>query len=142
MLFKRRKTTAWSQKEAKALTDIMKRPDAHTELAEIEAYYTSDAKYLRRDLQTLLNNWPGELDRARSGTGTAQAEDGGAPPEWRTAYDGTANAIWEAKATGDDIGHRISVCRDKYGRVTHNGLDAVDAGVNLATNNERAKGAA
>jgi hypothetical protein len=51
-------------KALKAITPI-----PAEDLKLIEAYYNFShppaADYRRRDLQTLLNNWPGELDRAR-----------------------------------------------------------------------------
>lgn len=65
VLFGRRLTTAWESKEITKLAEVMRRHDADDELAEIEAYYTSDSKYLRRDIYTLLGNWSGELDRHR-----------------------------------------------------------------------------
>jgi len=69
-LFARRLTTAWSEKEVKAfksLGDVA--PD---DLAAIERYYAverakgPDAGRHRRDLLTFLNNFPGEVDRARA----------------------------------------------------------------------------
>lgn len=69
-LYHRRKSTSWDEKELKQLRVILKRFEADSELGEIIEYYiakgkTQDAKYLRQDLQTLLNNWSGEIDRAR-----------------------------------------------------------------------------
>lgn len=69
-LFSRRPTTPWSAKEQKTLRELQKRPEWVGELAEIVAYYTAkgkteDAKYLKRELETLLNNWTGQLDQAR-----------------------------------------------------------------------------
>jgi uncharacterized protein YdaU (DUF1376 family) len=65
-LFRRRESTKPTQKERKALKAITPIPD--DDLTLIEAYYNAphppDADYRRRDLQTLINNWPGELDRA------------------------------------------------------------------------------
>jgi uncharacterized protein YdaU (DUF1376 family) len=66
LLFKRRDSTEWSSKEQKVLNDLTKRPEFESELSEIEKRYTSGAAYLRQDIQTLLNNWSGELDRARN----------------------------------------------------------------------------
>jgi hypothetical protein len=67
-LFKRRDSTRWSAKELKALKALGEIPEH--EMSIIEAYYTHahspDSDYRRRDLQTLLNNWSGELDRARN----------------------------------------------------------------------------
>lgn len=63
-LFRRREASKWSAKELKAY-------EAGAELCPIdefemvEAYYLSGVPYLRKDLQTLLNNWNGEVDRAR-----------------------------------------------------------------------------
>lgn len=66
-LFRRRESTQPTQKELKALKVITPIPAEDFKL--IEAYYNFShppaADYRRRDLQTLLNNWPGELDRAR-----------------------------------------------------------------------------
>jgi hypothetical protein len=66
-LFRRRESTQPTPKELKALKAIT--PIPAEDLKLIEAYYNFShppaADYRRRDLQTLLNNWPGELDRAR-----------------------------------------------------------------------------
>lgn len=66
LLFKRRDTTPWNVKEQKSLIDLMKRPEFESEISDIEKRYTSGVKYLRQDIQTLLNNWNGELDKARN----------------------------------------------------------------------------
>jgi hypothetical protein len=64
--FKRRPGTLWSVAEAEALADIQCAPD---EVGAIERYYKAaipkEQDYRRRDLLTMLNNWQGELDRAR-----------------------------------------------------------------------------
>lgn len=66
-LFRRKDSTRWSPEELKTLRKL--EPIPEEELKAIETYYgakmpeTSD--YRRRDLKTLLNNWSGELDRAR-----------------------------------------------------------------------------
>lgn len=66
-LFRRRESTLPTPKEMKALKAITPIPAEDFKL--IESYYNFPhppaADYRRRDLQTLLNNWPGELDRAR-----------------------------------------------------------------------------
>jgi hypothetical protein len=63
--FGRRESTVWSDKELKALKLLGNPPQ---EIQSIEAYYTAripkEADYRRRDIQTLLNNWTGEIDRA------------------------------------------------------------------------------
>jgi hypothetical protein len=38
-------------------------------LALVEKYHSSKAEYRRRDIQTLLNNWNAEVDRARFHSG-------------------------------------------------------------------------
>jgi len=64
--FRRRVTTKWSDKEIKALKAIGEIDDEDFQI--MEDYYTAnihkDKDYRRRDVQTLLNNWTGELDRA------------------------------------------------------------------------------
>jgi hypothetical protein len=62
-IFKRRHTTAWSEKEIaafKALGEI-----DLDDLTLLERYYASPAPYLRHDLGTFLNNFAGEIDRAK-----------------------------------------------------------------------------
>ena len=61
--FKRRETTMWSKKELRAVKDLGKIPPEDMEL--MTKYYESDSPYKRKDVMTLLNNWNGELDRAR-----------------------------------------------------------------------------
>lgn len=64
--FNRRETTQWSDKERRAWKAA--NPQA-PDIALLASYYTAEIPkqwdYRRRDLLTLLNNWPGELDRAR-----------------------------------------------------------------------------
>lgn len=66
-IFRRREDTAWSGKEIAAYKKLgtLKEED----LSTVEAYYKSGAEYLRRDLYTFLNNFAGELDRARAWRG-------------------------------------------------------------------------
>lgn len=67
-LFRRRDTTRWSDGEKKALRKISPIPDE--ELSAVEKYYRANipnpTDYRRHDLATLLNNWNGEVDRARN----------------------------------------------------------------------------
>lgn len=63
-LFSRRETTRWSPKEIKAFNAGPKDcPEDEFQL--LCNYYASDAEFLRHDLSTLLNNWSGEIDRAK-----------------------------------------------------------------------------
>lgn len=73
--FRRRPTTPWTEKEMKALRAVF--PYSVEDLACLSRWYDnpdqSARTYCRRDIQTLLNNWPGEIDRARQKYGQAQA---------------------------------------------------------------------
>jgi hypothetical protein len=64
--FNRRSSTPWSEKEIKAWRKVGKAPD---DLDLLRRYYTAEIPegndYRRKDLSTLLNNWSGEIDRAR-----------------------------------------------------------------------------
>jgi hypothetical protein len=66
-LWNRRDSTKWTKEELKAIKLI--EPIGEDDLKAIERYYTAkhpaDADYRRRDMITLLNNWNGEVDRAR-----------------------------------------------------------------------------
>lgn len=68
-LFKRKPTTRWTEKELKALKANVA-GSAEEDISLIEEYYSaeieSSSDIRRRDVQTLLNNWPGEVDRARA----------------------------------------------------------------------------
>lgn len=65
--FKRSKVTAWSPAEISAMAAIMPRPNLIAEYWEISRYYRSGfCKYPRRTVLSLLQNWTGELDKARS----------------------------------------------------------------------------
>lgn len=65
--FNRKESTNWSDKEKKRLGKIGPLPA--DEMASMAAYYTAEIQdeenIRRRDVFTLLNNWPGEVDRAR-----------------------------------------------------------------------------
>lgn len=64
--FKRRPDTEWNKKEKVAFMAVVpKTPD--DEFALLSARYQSGDPYLRREILTLLNNWAGEIDKARNG---------------------------------------------------------------------------
>lgn len=69
-LIRRRESTRWSEREIQALKALG--VPAEEDLQALEAYYAvtapEDRRYLRRDLLTILNNFPGEVDRARNFT--------------------------------------------------------------------------
>lgn len=71
-LFNRRLVTPWSGKEVKQFKALVKAKcfDSLDDLEMIERYYISERRkgekgIQRRDLATFLNNWNGEVDRAR-----------------------------------------------------------------------------
>ena len=65
-LFNRNQSTLWTIGEAESLSQIS---PTDKELAILKNYYRAvlpeDKNYRRRKLQTLLNNWNGELDMAQ-----------------------------------------------------------------------------
>jgi hypothetical protein len=70
--FKRRANTKWSKIEDKSLAELAKAyatvplDELREDLDILEWYYTvSGCEFLRRDVKTLLNNWQGEIDRAK-----------------------------------------------------------------------------
>lgn len=72
ILFHRRLDTAWSGKEIIKFKDLIRRQIITTEaIVDIAGYYAherakgGDGQH-RRDMQTFLNNFDGELDRARA----------------------------------------------------------------------------
>ncbi len=71
VLFGRKLSTAWSEKEMKRYRQLVKdRTLNWNDLDVIERYYVYQRKrengIHRRDLYTFLNNFSGELDRARA----------------------------------------------------------------------------
>lgn len=67
--FKRRESTAWSEDEEKKMKAIVRNGYDPLDLDVLESYYCAahptDKDYRRKDVITLLNNWNGEIDRAR-----------------------------------------------------------------------------
>lgn len=63
ILFSRKLTTEWNDKEIAAFKKISKQPDEDFDL--VEEFYKSDYEFLRHDLLTFLNNFTGEVDKAR-----------------------------------------------------------------------------
>lgn len=67
-LFNRRESTKWSEKEIKSFRKLI--PINKEDLQLVIDYYESErmggrGKYCRHDLLTFLNNFQGEVDRAR-----------------------------------------------------------------------------
>ena len=70
--FKRRPTTKWSDRETRALKAVLKLNTPTEDIDALERWYLSGDPYLRRDPFTLLNNWNGEIDKARGKASTPQ----------------------------------------------------------------------
>lgn len=70
-IFHRRHTTGWNQREVAAFKRIFTSIN-FSDLAKVERRYRSlyppdrTKNSLRHDLETLLNHWPGEVDRANA----------------------------------------------------------------------------
>jgi hypothetical protein len=65
--YKRPKAASWSPAEISAMVSILPRPNLIAEYWEISKFYRSSfCKYPRRTVLSLLQNWTGELDKARS----------------------------------------------------------------------------
>ena len=65
-MVRRRPTTHWSTKEIKALKEVFAFNTPEEDIVALEARYKSNDPYLRKELETLLNHWNGEIDKARS----------------------------------------------------------------------------
>lgn len=88
--FNRRESTAWSEKELKALKTVLKLNTPEDDLVSLENRYLSGCKYLRRDILTLLNNWNGEIDRAKRDEPRPYSADSLRAPDERRLGNGVA----------------------------------------------------
>jgi len=70
--FKRRPTTQWSAKEMKVLKEVIKLKTPPDDIDLLEKRYLSGVDFLRQNPITLMNNWNGEIDKARQKTETPQ----------------------------------------------------------------------
>ena len=69
-LYKRRESTQWNDKETRAFNKLTI-TEEDMELIEAFCDPVKGSKYRRKDIFTLLNNWNGEVDRARDYSSTA-----------------------------------------------------------------------
>ena len=65
-LLRRRPSTKWSTNEIKKLKDVFDLNTPEEDLVRLEQRYKSNDPYLRRELETLLNHWNGEIDKTQS----------------------------------------------------------------------------
>lgn len=73
-IVRRRPETKWSARELKALKDVFHLNTPDEDIRLVEARYKTSDPYLRRDVLALLNNWNGEVDKARSVSQPFQVE--------------------------------------------------------------------
>lgn len=65
--FRRKPTTKWTERELKQLRKVEDLRTPKDEVDLLEYYYFTDrCEYVRHNVETLLNNWNGEIDRARA----------------------------------------------------------------------------
>lgn len=64
--FNRRPTTKWSDEENRALRKVLKLNTPSEDIDLLEKRYLAKAPFIRREIVTLLNNWNGEIDKARN----------------------------------------------------------------------------
>lgn len=64
--FNRRYSTRWSDKEFRSLHKVVCLKTSKEDFEALEKYYLSNCAYKRKDIYTLLNNWNGEIDRAKA----------------------------------------------------------------------------
>lgn len=64
--FGRRSTTQWTEKENRALRKVLKLNTPPEDIDLLEKRYLAKAPFIRREIVTLLNNWNGEIDKARN----------------------------------------------------------------------------
>jgi hypothetical protein len=64
--FRRGPNDRWGYEEEYALVEVCKRPAALEEWTEILGYYRLEGSAPRYSVKSLLENWGGELDKARS----------------------------------------------------------------------------
>lgn len=82
-LFHRKATTALSENELKSLKKVQKLKPSEDEIVLIEKFYTAEipiGDWRRRDLATLLNNWNGEVDKARGWENGSHVPANNIPP--------------------------------------------------------------
>lgn len=85
--FGRKEATLWSVYEARALKQL---EPSREDVIIMDKYRAIDNEFHRGDIGTLLNNWSGEMDRARTcikpaSVGNIKSEDDG-PDGWQEAF--------------------------------------------------------
>jgi hypothetical protein len=65
-MLRRRPSTKWSTSEIKKLKEVFDLNTPEEDIVRLEQRYKSNDPYLRRELETLLNHWNGEIDKTQS----------------------------------------------------------------------------
>jgi len=65
-MLRRRPSTKWSTGEIKKLKEVFDLNTPEEDLVRLEQRYKSNDPYLRKELDTLLNHWNGEIDKTQS----------------------------------------------------------------------------
>jgi hypothetical protein len=65
-MLRRRPSTKWSTSEIKKLKEVFDLNTPEEDLVRLEQRYKSNDPYLRKELDTLLNHWNGEIDKTQS----------------------------------------------------------------------------
>jgi|LakMenE01Jun11ns_1017448.scaffolds.fasta_scaffold9929213_2 uncharacterized protein YdaU (DUF1376 family) len=65
-MLRRRPSTKWSTGEIKKLKEVFDLNTPEEDLVRLEQRYKSKDPYLRKELDTLLNHWNGEIDKTQS----------------------------------------------------------------------------
>jgi hypothetical protein len=81
--FNRRETTKWSERELRKLREVEALKPSEEDIALLEKRYVSKEPYIRQDIETLLNNWNGEIDRAKAKTNGHAGRASVVIPPWR-----------------------------------------------------------
>lgn len=63
--FKRRPGSVWDKKELAGLAIVVAANTPEEDLLLLDRFYAAPDSYHRKDVQTLLNNWNGEIDKAK-----------------------------------------------------------------------------
>jgi len=105
-IFGRRESTAWSEKERRALRALS--PLDPDDLELIERYYRlpeppRGSLYRRKDLLTLLNNWPGEVDRARAHSASASGGSTRVPSPDPVGWEDALRSLYPDVATPESF---------------------------------------
>lgn len=106
--FNRRPTTKWTPKELAKLKMVAKLGTHPDDLASLDSYYSSPNQFKRKDVETLLNNWNGEIDRAKANAAPIQTASNSRPQREPTIHE--LKTVLDAKiALRNGLRERFSI---------------------------------